>query len=396
MKKYYYIYILYAVCILTIILGILYSKHYKSNMPQTIDEIILQGSACKIGGEGGSSDAFVNYLTEAFRARVPIFKKENGTYYTTYDFESNRISGKDTLYVSPDGNDSNSGLTNKFPKRTITSALTSSPNTIVLLEGRYIGGTHFVNDAELSDINLIGVGNVVVDANGAKPLKVVGNFFCKNITFTNGNLGSLHTYITDTISKCTYIECKFNNSLVDNPNIGSAQSLGGLRIQGGTHFIYRCEASHNGFDGFNYHAAPDNPTGSFTSPHIAEVECKGFFNGENNSYESDNGSTAHDGAQVVRLNCEFGYCHGGVIADVHDKTVSYNIGCLSYYSLDLGSSKRNYQASFFCATGATFYMLGCKSHGSYYDISCWNNGKVYTDDLFKNNYSTGGTITKLK
>ena len=390
-------YIAIAFCCLTIFAGIFFSKHNnESNMPQTIDEIIVQDTAYKIGGEGGSGDAEVHYLADNFRARVPIFKKENGIYYTTYDFERNRISGNDTLYVSPEGNDTNSGLSNKQPKKTITSALASNPNTIFLLEGTYVGGTHFMNNAELSNINLIGVGNVIIDANGGKPFNVVGNFFCKNITFTNGNLGSLHTYITDITSRCTYIDCKFNNALVDNPIIGSAQSLGGLRIQGGTHFIYRCEASHNGYDGFNYHAAPDNSAGSSTSPHIAEVECKGFFNGENNSYESDNGSTAHDGAQVVRLNCEFGYCHGGVIADVHDKTVSYNIGCTSYSSLDLGTSKRNYQASFFCATGATFYMLGCKSHGSYYDISCWSNGKVYTDNLFKNNYSTGGTITKLE
>ena len=367
MKK---IYIAIAFCCLSIFAGILFLKHNnESSMPQTIDEIIVQDTAYQ--NWWGAGDAEVHYLAVNFRARIPIFRKENGIYYTTYDFERNRISGNDTLYVSPEGSDSNSGLSNKLPKKTITSALELNPNTIILLEGTYVGGSHFLNNAELSNINLIGVGNVVVDANGANPFKVVGNFFCKNITFTNGNYGSLRTYITDTTSKCTYIECKFNNSIVD-ASIGSAQSLGGLRIQGGTHFLYRCEASHNGYDGFNYHAAPDNPAGSSTSPHIAEVECKGFFNGENNSYESNNGSTAHDGAQVVRLNCEFGYCHGGVIADVHDKTVSYNIGCISYSSLDLGSSKRNYQASFFCATGATFYMLGCKSHGSYYDISCWS------------------------
>ena len=118
---------------LAIISGILYSKHNNEcNMPQTIDEIIVQSSAYKIDGESGSGDASVNYLTETFRARVPIFKKENGTYYTNYDFESNRISGKDTLYVSPDGKDSNSGLSHKMPKKTITSVLTSGPNTIVL------------------------------------------------------------------------------------------------------------------------------------------------------------------------------------------------------------------------------------------------------------------------
>ena len=379
------------------ITGIIYANYYIDDKPLSIDEIVIKGTNCVAGSDSTvSGDAEVKYLTGAFRARIPVFRNENGVYYTTYDFEKNRISGDDTIYVSPDGDDANSGLTNKLAKKTITSALSANANTIVLLEGTYVGGTHFTNDAELSNVNLIGVGNVIVDANGGRPFKVVGNFFCKNITFTNGNLGSLHTYITDTTSICTYIECRFNNSLVDNQSIASAQSLGGLRIQGGTHFIYRCEASHNGYDGFNYHAAPDDAAGSVTSPHVAEVECRGFFNGENNTYESDNCSTAHDGTQIIRLNCEFGNSHGGVIADVHEKTISFNIGCTASAALDLGSSMRQYQANYFCAAGATFYMLGCKSHGSYYDISCWNGGKVYSDDLFRNNYSTGGTIKRLE
>lgn len=116
--------IILAICSLTIIVVVIsFSKHNnENNLPQSINEIIVQSA------EG---DAEVNYLMESFRARVPIFKKENGTYYTTYDFERNRINGNDTLYVSPDGSDSNSGLSNKFPKRNITSALTSSPNTLL-------------------------------------------------------------------------------------------------------------------------------------------------------------------------------------------------------------------------------------------------------------------------
>ena len=146
------------------------------------------------------------------------------------------------------------------------------------------------------------------------PFVVSGNVFIRNIEFDNGNRGSLRTYIQDNNSICTYIQCKFNNSIVDNEDVGKAQSLGGLRIQGGTHYLYKCEASNNGFDGFSYHAAPD---GSSNAPHIVEVDCKAFHNGVNNTYESNNASTAHDGTNIIRLNCVYGFSHFGNVADVH-------------------------------------------------------------------------------
>lgn len=90
----------------------------------------------------------------------------------------------------------------------------------------------------------------------------------------------MRTYIDNPNDVCTYINCKFNKSLVDNEDIGKARSLGGLRIQGGTHYLYKCEASYNGLDGFSYHSAPD---GSTNSPHVVEVECKAFHNGEKNA-----------------------------------------------------------------------------------------------------------------
>ena len=124
---------------------------------------------------------------------------------------------------------------------------------------------------------------------------------------------------------------------------------------------------------------------------MVEVECKGFFNGEDNSYESDNGSTSHDGAKVVRLNCEFGSCHGGIVADVHANTISYNFGCIAFSSL---VTEGEYSANFFAATGAEMHLYSCKSNGSIYDISCFNGAKVFTDNVFINNYSVGGTIIK--
>lgn len=140
-----------------------------------------------------------------------------------------------------------------------------------------------------------------------------------------------------------------------------------------------CEASFNGFDGFSYHAAPD---GADNAPHVVEVECKAFNNGNQNSYESNNASTAHDGTNIVRLNCVYSSSHGGNVADVHDKTVSYNIGCKSASVLNLGDNYRQYQANYFCASGALMYLIGCESYASFYDLSSWNNGIIYSDKYY--------------
>ena len=327
-----------------------------------------------------------------FRASIPIFKKSK-VFYTTYNFNRNRIIAKDTVFVSVKGNNKNNGKTPVCPKKTIEAALITNARTIILLEGRYCADTHFQNGTKLSERNLIGKGKVVLDNMQKQPLVISGNAFVCNIEFVNGNRGSLRAYIDKPNKICTYINCKFNNSLVDDVDVGKALSLGGLRVQGGTHFLYRCEASNNGFDGFSYHAAPD---GSSNSPHVVEVECRAFHNGEHNSYESDNASTAHDGAHILRLNCVYGYSHGGNVADVHKNTVSLNIGCVAYSVMNLGSTHRSYEANYFCATYAIMYLLGCRSYGSYYDLSCWNEGNLFTDQKFKKKYLEKGRIRLLQ
>lgn len=342
--------------------------------------------------ENAHKGKLLKLFGDEFRVSIPIYKYKE-KYYTTYDFEKNKVSGSDTVYVSVSGNDSNNGRSPVLSKQTIESAIKTSAHTIVLLEGHYLAGKNFENGTNLSDINLIGIGKVVVDNNKGLPFVVSGNVFIRNIEFDNGNRGSLRTYIQDNNSICTYIQCKFNNSIVDNEDVGKAQSLGGLRIQGGTHYLYKCEASNNGFDGFSYHAAPD---GSSNAPHIVEVDCKAFHNGVNNTYESNNASTAHDGTNIIRLNCVYGFSHGGNVADVHKKTVSFNIGCMSYSVMDLGPEYSKYQANYFCASDAIMYLLDCKSYGSFYDISCWNGGNLFADRIYQKKYDKGGTINMLR
>ena len=327
-----------------------------------------------------------------FRASIPIYKK-GGCYYTTYDWDRNKIANSDTIFVSVHGSDRNDGLTRGNAKLTINAALCSNRQTIVLLEGTYMAGINFENNTTLANINFIGEGDVVIDNNGDAPFNVVGAVYIRNISFTNGNKGSLRTFLKDKNTKCTYVECKFNNSIIDDEKIGKAKSLGGLRIQGGTHFLYKCVASDNGYDGFNYHAAPD---GSGNSPHVVEVECYAFNNGVYNQYESNNASTAHDGTHIVRLNCVYNKSHGGIVADVDNATVSCGVGCTASSSMDLGTKYRHYQANYFCASNATMYLLGCKSTNSMYDLTCLNKATVFSDVNYSRKFIEDGNFSVLQ
>ncbi len=336
-------------------------------------------------------DTTVCCFVNGFRAPIPIYKNKS-RFYTTYDFEGNRLKGNDTVYVSEKGNDAKSGKKPEEAKKTVEAALRTKSRDIILLEGYYKAGVNFKNGTPLFNINFIGEGNVVIDNMGGTPFIVLGNIFIRNIQFVNGNRGSLRTYLENPYNVCTYVCCKFNHSLVDNVDVSKAQSLGGLRIQGGTHYLYRCEASLNGYDGFSYHAAPD---GSNNAPHVIEVECKAFHNGRQNLYESNNASTAHDGTHVIRLNCKYGYSHGGNVADVHKNTVSFNIGCTCNYVMDLGVANRKYQSNYFCANNAVMYLLGCGSYGAFYDISCWNDGTMFLDRKYRNEYDKGGSVKMI-
>lgn len=73
----------------------------------------------------------------------------------------------------------------------------------MLLEGHYLAGKNFKNGTNLSGVNLIGIGKVVIDNMMGLPFVVTGNVFIRNVEFVNGSRGSLRAYIQDNNSICT-------------------------------------------------------------------------------------------------------------------------------------------------------------------------------------------------
>ncbi|MGL4852901.1 MAG: hypothetical protein ACRC3Z_09715 [Phocaeicola sp.] len=323
------------------------------------------------------------------RTHINVFRNSKGGYYTNFDIRKKKLRSPNTYYISSNGNDDSDGKTPNTAFLTFKKARDSGNDndTIVFLEGLYESGVHFESFQEVKLRNLIGIGTVVIDNKGGMPMDITKSTYIENIEFINGRCGSLRCNFSSDNDTLYAYKCKFNYS------IDASTSLGGLRALGGNYYLVECEASYNEADGFNYHISPGGSIPNFT-----EINCKGFFNGAHPivaEYYSNNGSTAHDGAKGIRLNCQYGICKGGIIADVNQGTITYNFGCKAHSSTQVIGND-DFCANIYCGTNAVMYLYDVESFGSKYDISVTGGGVVNTDTEYDSVYNSGGTVNILE
>ena len=321
----------------------------------------------------------------ACRAQIRVLSDKTRTkFIPLFDVHSKIIKGNKTVYISPDGDHSGTGLLPSTAVKTIAEALALKPSTIVFLPGTYTVDKNYLDNQQITvPINLIGYGEVTIDNLEKSPIQIKNNAYIENIHFKGGINGALNPYLLNDDYYVACYKCKFTDAK-------TSASLGGFRAQGGNYYMVDCEASDNFYDGFNYHAIDGH------IPHVLEIDCRGYMNGIGSDYYSQNCSTAHEGAKVIRVNCDYGYSQGGVVADVNANTVSVNIGCVAHSSLWFGSDHQNYNVSFWTGSGAIMYLIGCRSYGSNYDLSVEGSSSIYSDELFERKYNDGsGTITNI-
>lgn len=317
------------------------------------------------------------------RTQIRVLADKTRTkFIPLFDVHSKIIKGNKTVYISPDGDHSGTGLLPSTAVKTIAEALALNPSTIVFLSGTYVVDTNYYENQQITEpINLIGYGEVTIDNLEKSPIQIKNNAYIENIHFKGGINGALNPYLLNDDYYVACYKCKFTDAK-------TSASLGGFRAQGGNYYMVDCEASDNFYDGFNYHAIDGH------IPHVLEIDCRGYMNGIGSDYYSQNCSTAHEGAKVIRVNCDYGYSQGGVIADANANTVSVNIGCVAHSSLWFGTGYQNYNVSFWTGSGATMYLIGCRSYGSNYDLSVESGSSIYSDDLFDKQYNDGSGIIK--
>lgn len=171
------------------------------------------------------------------------------------------------------------------------------------------------------------------------------NVWCENTVFVfGGQAACLNRSSTDPalFSDCTFKYAKQN----------------GFMSQGGKSYLLNCESYNNGRDGFSYKKLNSNVSYGF------EVGCTAHHNGDDESTGSDNGSTAHEGSIVTRINGKYYENKGPNIADVNPGTMSYNLNCACSNSTATAQDRRiDYNIE-----DGIMYLDRCTSDGSFISL----------------------------
>ena len=163
-------------------------------------------------------------------------------------------------------------------------------------------------------------------------------------------------------------------------------------VYGGTAIFNKCEAVYSFKDGFNYNGT--NRSGTTTDCFGIEIDCIGSSCGLRQTGESQNGTTGHAGAKMLRVNGLYYDNFGANVADVQSGTMSINLGCKAFYSAGTPSgANENFAAQ---QSGATMWLNGCAGVGATKDISCVTGATMYLDHCTYKEKAGGGTIEEEK
>lgn len=161
-------------------------------------------------------------------------------------------------------------------------------------------------------------------------------------------------------------------------------SYSNVRAISGHHLFFECEASFSSRDGFSYSPATTDDL------QFVEIGCFGINNGlqKTDSQSTSNGSTAHQGATGIRINGQYYNNWGANVGDVHDGTMSVNLGCVAKDSVGTTSYNEGFSAQ---QPGATMWLYNCVALGNRRDISATTiNGASSTVNAIN---CTFGTMT---
>ncbi|SMQ85056.1 hypothetical protein SAMN05444673_6360 [Bacillus sp. OV166] len=170
---------------------------------------------------------------------------------------------------------------------------------------------------------------------------------------------------------------------------GGSADANALSVLGAKNvYVQNCEASYSIKDGFNYHGQ------NGTSPNVIEVNSIGYNNGDNSLRDNinvNNGSTIHDGGQIIRINGVYHDNMGANVADVHPGTKSLCLGCIADHSRstvkDMTNSNFGTQQR-----DAEMWLENCVSYGSLYGITAYTGTTMHIKNTKYESKIGGGTF----
>ena len=180
--------------------------------------------------------------------------------------------------------------------------------------------------------------------------------YVEGIEFIGGNYGGFRVTNGNASKKplAIFKNCGFARSYLGNA----------LYLQGCSGILQNCYASYSAEDGFNYHATLN------VAPDTVEINCIGRHNGTTGN-NTNNGSTTHDGAKILRLNCEFFDNIGPNLADVNN-SLSFNYGVVSHDSAGASTNKTGFQCQ-----GGSMYNDTCSAYNNDYNFQAYLGGTLY-------------------
>jgi len=204
-----------------------------------------------------------------------------------------------------------------------------------------------------------------------------GNCYFENIHFRGGaspfNLAN--TNATNKIIGVFY-DCSFKYGAINR----LVQVQGYIDVA-----LVDCLAAAGHADGFSYHAYGGN-----TPPTAIEIGCEARMCGAILTGTANQGSTAHDGASIVRVNGNYHDNENDQVADV-GTTKSWLLNCSATDGL-----KVNY-AGFLAGNGVgatKMWLEACDVNGCTYDLNAGAGSTIYTKSFTGAASNTGaGTIT---
>lgn len=259
---------------------------------------------------------------------------------------------------------------------TDSSVLTSHglPTRLILTASiaacQALPGSYYING---STVYVHPLGSRAPDSDIYIPINEFGfrpstdqNFYVENVYFLGGTF-AVELDLPDSPNVNTangaFVDCVFAYTHND---VGlAAKDCERLTLK-------RCKAIECFADGLNYHKFNT----AIPSMRILEIDCisEGNGRGAGTTY---NGSTAHDGVEIIRMHTYAASNAGPQIVDTNAGTQSLNLGCVTGVSTTTspeGSSDSGFQIG----DTAEMWLKNCTASGAYYD-RYEATGGTYTD-----------------
>jgi len=164
---------------------------------------------------------------------------------------------------------------------------------------------------------LVPDSNIIVGRWNTHGCAITGTskFYGKNITFVGSSVseGTLFSGDANVQNEVCLHGCYFTGGYRGvASDTGNALAITNIKNT----YLFDCKAAYSKMDGFNYHFT-SIAAGSRRNCLVVEFNCVAYDNGLTSSGVGNNGSSCHEGINIIRFNTNCGNTTGPVIADVN-------------------------------------------------------------------------------